>query len=474
MRFDRYWWRGLQILGPVVVICWMWGVIPKPTTFEHTQAWTEAQTKRAAYQYDDRTDAGVAAVQALAASMERMVDAESTKIRSIADPLERLTAMSAAEVRLERMMSKHPMYPGVIAPWLQESLRQAAGVSGGPWNDPEMIRVAQNHTELLGAALNEQEKIMQQYGFGVTEPISLTAPYYFSWILRWVLLLTFSGLAGTLVLGLKLSHFGYNWKLVAEREFGSIAVGIAVAPFANIMMLEAYEERNRYRDCIAVASSEIGIGDALRFSFGFRTAMVATIAGLLTNLFGGAHVAMAADNQPVTVQTTTYVELEDPDAPVDNELRLVVPMDNGTAAQFDYNLNGDMFDLGVRGRTRTFLGNTKIQPRALAVFSKDRFALKLQAVTLGKGWSLFSSFKLPESARASMYHELAVDTGTIGPAQVQAVIIESNSFGNQAKWQAGPLFNIPVGKGTLSVLGAFGLGGGGPGDQLRVQYTVSF
>ncbi|MBN2585474.1 hypothetical protein JXA59_02395 [Patescibacteria group bacterium] len=151
-------------------------------------------------------------------------------------------------------------------------------------------------------------------------------------------------------------------------------------------------------------------------------------------------------------------------------------MDNGTAAQFDYNLSGDMFDFGIRGRTRTLTGNTKVQPRVLAIFNHSEWnAFKLQALTLGRGWSLFSSLKLPEDNRASLYNELAIDAGQLGQTQVQAVIIESSAFGKLATWQAGPLFNIPMGKsGTLSILGAFGLGGGGPGDELRVQYTVSF
>jgi hypothetical protein len=468
---EKVWWRALQVLTPLALLVLAWANWPTPK-LEHSQSWLDAQSKRASYQYDDSTASGQAATIALAGSAEKMVASESTRISAMTNPLERLTAMSNAEVRLTRMLSKHPMWPGMIAPWLQEDLRQAAGIGGGQWSDPEMIRVAQANTALLSAAYDEEQRIMKQYGFGVSEPLALTAPYYLSWWLRLIILLTMTGLTGTLVLGCKLRHFGYDWKKVAVREYGSLAIAFAVAPFANIFMLEAYEEPGAYGNC--AVDQDVSITDALRLSFSFRAAIVATIAAVLTNLFNGAHVAMAADEPPVVVSTTTYVDLEDPNAKVNNELRAVAPQGNGTAFQVDYNLNSGMFDLGIRGRNRTLMGNTKFQPRVLAVFDKNRFAMKFQGFTIGKGWSLFSSLKLPEGARASLYNELAADVGKIGQTQVQAVLIESNTFGDQAKWQAGPLFNIPMGKGTLSVLGAFGLGGGGPGDQLRVQYTVSF
>jgi len=185
---EKHWWRMLQILTPIVVLLWLGTVVPKPE-FTHTEAWTEAQAKQASYQYDGNTDTGVAAIRALVDSAEKMVDDESTKIGAITDPLQRLTAMSAAEVRLTRMMSKHPMWPGPIVPWLETALRQAGGLEGMA-SDPAIIRVAQNHTELLGAAFNEQQQLMKEYGFGVSEPISLTAPYYLAWTLRWLLLLT--------------------------------------------------------------------------------------------------------------------------------------------------------------------------------------------------------------------------------------------------------------------------------------------
>lgn len=468
---EKYWWRTLQVLTPIMVFAWLWVNIPAPK-FEHTQNWTDARARQAAYQYDASTEAGRSASIELIASAEKLVSDESAKISAISDPLQRLTAMSNAEVQLTRMISKHPMWPGVIAPGLQDGLRQAAGICGGPSSDPEMIRVAQTNTQLLGAAYDEEQRIMKQHGFGATEPASLTAPYYFGWVVRWILLLTLPGLVGALVLGFKLAHFGYDWQKVAEREYGSIAIACLVAPFANMLLVDAYEEREIYSNCLV--GQEVRIGDALRLSFSFRAAIVATIVGVLTYFFGGARIALAADNTPVVVQTTTYLDLEDKNAKADNEIRFVIPMDNGNAVQLDYNLNSDMFDFGIRGRTRTFSGSTQIQPRLLAVFNKDGFAVKLQTLTLGKGWCLFSSLKLPEKRRASLYNELAIDTGQLGQAQIQAALIECNNFGQSADWQAGPLVNLPLGKGTLSVLTAFGLGGGGPGDQLRVQYTLSF
>jgi len=259
---------------------------------------------------------------------------------------------------------------------------------------------------------------------------------------------------------------------VAERELGAVWMGVAIAPLANLLLFDAYEERGLYRNCINT-QNDVGMGDVLRLSFGFRAAIIVTVASVLTNLFSGARMAMAADEPPVVVQTTTYLDLEDEDAKADNEIRLVAPMNGGNAAQFDYNLSSSMFDFGVRGRTRTLAGTTKFQPRLIAVFnSGDWSSFKLQGLFMGKGWSLFSSLKLPEGKRASLYNELATDVGKIGPVGLQAVLIESGAFGERAGWQLGPLVDIPVGDGTLSVLACFGLGGGGPGDQLRVQYTI--
>lgn len=471
----KHWWRALQLLTPTIVLAWFWVVIPHPTTIQHTQGWIDAKAKQAAHQYDECTPEGLAAVRALMASAEAMVSDQVAVIQATPDPYQRLVLMSEAEVRLARMLSKHPMWPGPLSPWLDQGLREAAGLGGGAAMDGEMVRLAQANTPLLTAAHNEQERLMREYGIGYTEPLSLTAPYYLSWTLYWLALLILVGLTGALVLGFKLASFGYGWREVSQREFGSIWVGLAIAPVANLLLFDAYETPNRdnrdYR-LVTDPNRTIAIGDAMRLSFGFRAAVVATIAAIITNLFHGAGIAYANDGPPVVVQTTTYVELEDENAPVNNEVRLVVPMDGGNAFQCDYNLNSDMFAMGVRGRTRTLTGRTKVQPRLSAVFQKEHFALKLQAVTLGQGWSLFSSLKLPEAQRASLYNELAVDVGQFGDVQLQAVLIESGGINRQADWQAGPLLNIAIGEGTLSLLAGFGLGGGGPGDQLRVQYSI--
>jgi len=468
---EQGWWRASQLIAPILVFLWLWTNVPQPT-IEHTQGWIDAKAKQAAHQYDASTPEGQAAVQALIASVETMVSQASTTIRNLPDPYDRLVAMSNAEVKLAQMLSRHPMWPGPVAPWLHEQLRQAAGLGGGADMDGEMVRLAQANTHLLSAGYDEQEKLIQQYGMGYTEPLSLTAPYYLAWVLRWIFLFTLSGLVGALVLGLKLANFGYDWRQVSQREFGATWIGLAVAPLANLLLFDAYEERDISRELAINYSRPIGIGDAMKLSFSFRVAVIATIAGTLTNLFGGAKMAVAADNAPVTVQTTTYVELDNESAPVDNEVRLVIPDDHDNALQCDYNLNSDMFALGVRGRTRTLTGKTKFQPRLVGAFQKEHFALKLQALTLGEGWSLFSSLKLPEGQRASLYNELAIDAGQLGDAQLQAVLIESCGMNRRVDWQAGPLVNIPVGKGTLSLLACFGLGGGGPGDQLRIQYSI--
>ncbi|MBN2585475.1 hypothetical protein JXA59_02400 [Patescibacteria group bacterium] len=230
-------------------------------------------------------------------SARELTDQAVAKLPTITDCKQRLEAMASYQTQLDRMLSKDPMWPSnILGSDMFNQLRLAAGLDGTR-SEAEMLKVVWANRELMEEPRQEKERLAQEYGIGVGESAAILAPYYTACTLRWLLLLTLAGLAGALILMMKLRHFGYDWKRVAEREYGSMIVAYLVAPFANLLLLEAYEERGIYGDCTTAASGEIGLCDALRLSFGFRAAIIATIAGTLTNLFGGVHAAMAADGQ---------------------------------------------------------------------------------------------------------------------------------------------------------------------------------